>query len=404
MTQPTFGEGFEWRTDDEEFTLQFHNETQLDMRAYAESHPDPVDQFAFYIPRMRMIFNGTLTKPIEYTVSINKGLGSLDLLDAFLNFNYDERFQVRFGRFRVPFTYDWFALSNQFLPTPERSVYAINQGYNRNVALMLHGELLDESMEYAIAAANGPRNSYFDTNAGKDVMSYVNIRPFMHDESLCALNNLNLGVSGTYGQQDQDALPTSFRTSANATESAGTVEAAPAFLQLRDSVAEHGWREQGEIHAACYFRQLSLMAAWDSGFNDYRLTANAPKVRVRSRGYHIQMGYFLTGEEVQRRTFVEPLCPFDLRPGKFGLGAFELQSRFDHFALSDEVFKSGLADANLWTNQVNTIDSGVNWYWKKYLKVYFDWQHSIYAAPVVYRAGRTHKSSDLFWLRCQIYF
>lgn len=404
LTVPSFGEGFEWETDDGEFSLQFHNETQLDMRTYADPHPDPVNQFGFYIPRMRMIFNGRLTKPIEYAISINKGTGSLDLLDAYLNFNYDNRLQLRFGRFRVPFTYDWYALSNQFLTTPERSVYAINQGYNRNVALMLHGEILDESMEYAFAAANGPRNSYFDTNAGKDLLAYGNIRPFMHNEAFSALKYLNLGGSGTYGLEDQDPLPVAFRTSANASESAGTIEAAPAFLQFFDGVTERGIREQWELHAAWYYKQLSVMAAWDHGFNDYHAPGISTPVRLRSSGYHMQFGYFLTGEEIQRRTFVEPLCPFDLRPDRFGLGAFEIQARYDHFEVGKDVFASGLADPNAWTNRVNTIDSGINWYLNKYLKVYFDWQHSMYANPVLYKPNGHHKSSDLFWLRCQVYF
>ncbi|HEY1066121.1 MAG TPA: porin, partial [Pirellulales bacterium] len=206
-----FDDGFKFESTDGEFQLQIHNETQLDLRAYAEKL-DPVDQFGFTVPRMRLIFNGHLTKPIEYNVSINKGLGSLDLLDAFFNFNYDPRFQVRIGRFRAPFTYDWYALSNQFLLTPERSIFAINYGYNRNVGGMIHGEVLDERLDYAVAVVNGPRNSYIDENAAKDVLGYVNVRPFGQSESFPFLHNLNLGGAVAYGEQDQFPNPIAFRT------------------------------------------------------------------------------------------------------------------------------------------------------------------------------------------------
>lgn len=403
-TKSSFFEGFKWETEDGEFTLNFHNETQIETRTYTQADMDPVDQFGFDVPRMRMIFNGRITKPIEYNVSINKGLGSLDLLDAYLNFNYDDRYQFRIGRYRVPFTYDWYALNNQFLPTPERSVFAINEGYNRNLGAMLHGELLDERVDYALAAVNGPRNSYVDSNADKDLLAYINIRPFMQSECYESLKHFNIGGSVAWGLQDQSPLPVNFRTSANATESSGTVVEVPTFLQLNDDVIEKGIRRMWEFHWAYYYKQLSLLGAIDQGFNDYVIKTTNTSVRLPTRGWHIQFAYFLTGEEVERRTFVEPLRPFDLRQGKRGPGAWEIQTRFDHFALGDQVFTDGLADGSLWTNQVNTIDSGVNWYLNKYTKIYFDWQHNIYNSPVMYRPGGLSTRNNLLWMRMQIYF
>ena len=87
----------------------------------------------FYFPRQRFFFNGRITRPIEYVFSINRGLNILDLLDAFLNFNFDDRFQVRFGRYFTPLGYDQFAIRNLWLPTPERSLFTTNLGPNRQV-------------------------------------------------------------------------------------------------------------------------------------------------------------------------------------------------------------------------------------------------------------------------------
>jgi phosphate-selective porin OprO/OprP len=402
-TIPSFGEGFKWSTRDGEYDLVFHNETQLDVRAYAQPHSDPVNQFGFYISRVRLYFNGHLTKPIEYSVSLNKGLGDINLLDAYLNFNYDKRFQFRIGRYRVPFTYDWYALSNQFLPTPERSVFAINYGYNRNFALMIHGELGENRAEYAVALANGPRNQYFDFNADKDLLAYINYRPFQDSECFKALEYLNIGGSMTYGIQDQVPLPMEFRTSLNATESEGAFEAAPTFLQLNPDVFERGPRNMWEVHTAYYYKQLTLMAAWDTGYNSYA-RGNDPNIKVSTYGYHAQVAYLLTGEEVTRRTFIDPLEPFDLRPGKRGRGAFEIQARYDEFVVGNEIFTGGLADPNEWTNRVKTIDTGINWYLNKFTRIYFGWQHAIFAHPVPFRPGEFQNSSDLFWTRFQIYF
>lgn len=399
-----FEKALVWSSDDDEWTLQIHNETQLDIRAYGQHDSDPVNQFGFYIPRMRLIFNGRLTKPIEYNVSLNKGMGSLDLLDAYLNFDYDSRLQFRFGRYRVPFTYDWYALSNQFLASPERSVFALNLGLNRNTAAMLHGEIFNDHVDYAVALTCGPRNSFYDTNSSKDFLGYLNVRLFHGNSNWPMLRHLNLGGSVDFGQQGQTAQPLAFRTSASATSSSGTEQATPSFLRLNSNVTEKGTRAQWEAHLAYYYKQLTIQAAIDGGSYDYGFNNTPGTVEVNAKAWHAQFGYFLTGEEITRRTFVEVLRPFDLRAGKRGPGAIEIQARYDHFALGRSVFTGGLADAALWTNRVNTLDCGFNWYLNRYVRIAFDWQRSMYGNPVQYAPGRTSDHSDLFWIRFQNYF
>ena len=69
----TFGPGFELKSADDEFQLQFHDLTQLDGRFYEQGGQAPVrDTFAF--PRQWFIFSGRLTKPFEYYVSLAHGL------------------------------------------------------------------------------------------------------------------------------------------------------------------------------------------------------------------------------------------------------------------------------------------------------------------------------------------
>lgn len=403
-TRTFFHEGFKFETQDGEYTLHFHNETQLDVRAYEQAASEPVDQTSFTIRRQRMYFNGRITKPIEYSISFNKGLGSFDLLDAYINVNYDPRFQFRVGRFRVPFTYDGYALSNQFLATPERSVFYLNYGYSRNFALMGHGEMFDGRLDYAVAAANGPRNSFFDNNGHKDILSYLNFRPFYNSERLAFLKHLNVGGSTAYGIQDQRPLPISFRTSLSASESEGTFKTAPAFLELNNNVLERGAREMWELHANYFYKGLSLMSAWDKGYNDYGLAGTPRNVHLPTDGYYVLAAYLLTGEHRERRFFTEPLRPFDLRKGKRGPGAIEVVGRYSAFSVGDQVFTGGLADPNLWANQVYAIDTGANWYLNKYTRVYIGWQHSVFNKPVTYRPGGWQTTSDLFWLRFQVYF
>jgi phosphate-selective porin OprO and OprP len=127
-------------------------------------------------------------------------------------------------------------------------------------------------------------------------------------------------------------------------------------------------------------------------------------IRVAIDGYFVQAGYILTGETIRDRTLIDPLNPFDLRPGHFGLGAFEITARFSQLQLGRQVFSGGLANPQLWTNEAQMVDVGSNWYLNKFLKVYFDWEHAMFGNPVFTNTDHFQKSNDLYWLRLQAYF
>ncbi len=398
-----FGPGFELQTEDEEFQLQFHNETQVEARIFEQqnqsfAHP------GFYIPRQRWFFTGHLTKPIEYYTSFNKGLGGVNLLDAFVNFHYDDRFMVKFGRYKVPYTYEFYAISNVDLIAPERSLYAANFGNNREYGLMGWGRLFDKRLDYAVGIFNGGRNTFEELNDAKDVIAYLNGRPFEGVEGLEFLHNFNIGGSVSAGNQDNPLQSQALRTSLNASNSTGAAAASPAFLIFNNNVIENGPRELWNLHLAYFYEGLSLLAAWDSGIESYRQINQPNRVQVPVDGYFVQAAYFLTGETVSRRTQVIPLHPFDLRRERFGLGAWEIHARYSALNLGNEVFRGGLADPNLWSSNLYAIDMGLNWYLNPYTKIYLDWQHAVFGNPVFYAPGKFQKTSDLFWIRCQIYF
>ena len=109
------------------------------------------------------------------------------------------------------------------------------------------------------------------------------------------------------------------------------------------------------------------------------------------------------GQRAEERLFLheQPQGPARL-PQRPSL--IELQARFDTFALGHQVFTGGLADPNLWTSNLYAIDSGANWYLNKYTKIYFDWSHAVFGDPVLYRPSGLQKTSDLSWIRFQVYF
>jgi transposase len=87
---------------------------------------------------------------------------------------------------------------------------------------------------------------------------------------------------------------------------------------------------------------------------------DGPSTRIPIGGWFAQAGYILTGVTIRDRTLIEPLRPFDLRTGRFGLGAFEITGRYSLLDLDHRVFAAGLVNPDLWTNRAEMTDIGFN--------------------------------------------
>ncbi len=402
----TFGPGFQFETEDEEFRLQVHLESQIEARIWRQSDQVPANS-GIFLPRQRIFFNGNITRQIEYEFSINRGLsGTINILNAYINLHLDDRFEVRLGRFFTPLTYDQYAISNYWLPTPERSVFTTNVGLGRQIGLMGWGYLFDKQLDYAVGIFNGSRNSFESLSNGVDVVAFLNARPFQESESLKFARFLNLGTSVAFGYQDQAPMPVAFRIGGGSANSDVPGAGTTPFLILNPGVIERGDRLLGSVHSAYFYKSLSLIGEWQYGYGTYAFLNGPAAVQVPYLGFYVAGGYFLTGEHVEQRSRLYPRRPlFPTRRGNpRGPGAWEVVGRVGELRVGENIFTSGFADPNLWSNQAVTTELGMNWYWNEYIKMYMFWLHGDFGSPVQYRPGGFQKTADMFWLRFQLYF
>lgn len=84
-----FDEGIEFSSDDGEFKLTIHNLTQAEFRAFPTKDLGTLED-QFFIPRQRWYISGQATKNVEFYTVINRGYGSLDVLDAFITLNISQ--------------------------------------------------------------------------------------------------------------------------------------------------------------------------------------------------------------------------------------------------------------------------------------------------------------------------
>ena len=133
------------------------------------------------MPRTRLYFEGRLTRPIAYEVSLQRSIeGTIDLLDAYVNFELGAgAADLRFGRGLVPYSCDWYDHLEPYFITPERSLFPLNLGLSRQAGLMGWGYLLDDRLEYAVGGFAGGSDSIADNNRTYDAVGYLNARPFL---------------------------------------------------------------------------------------------------------------------------------------------------------------------------------------------------------------------------------
>ena len=421
----TLSDGVHWKTKDDFFELTFHNLTQADLRLF-DPVGDPLHD-NFIVPRQRWYFEGHVSQYVNYYTVINRGYGALDLLDSWADFNIDkEHLQLRVGRMKTPYTYEYIKVSESDLIAAERSVLVGNLAPNREIGAMLHGYLCDKTIQYFTGVFNGPRRSFQDFNSDKDYFAFVNTKPFLHC-NCPLLEQVNIGGSFNFGRQRNPTQPFSFRTANDQSTSPASANVSPTFLAFGSNVFENGIRMQWSGDFTWFYKSFMLLAGVQGGSQDYSIssTGSPPgsnalrlgvaefigfgspfRTRIPFTGWNVALSYFLTGEEITRRVYlVEPLRPFGRsKEGGFGLGAFEVFSRFANLHLSSSVLTSGLTTNAPWSNVANVVDSGINWYLNNYVKLTFDYQYSYFPTPVFLKPGATTSHFNLFWLRTQIFF
>lgn len=399
-------EGFGLKTWDDEYQLRFRVLDQTDFKVFSPGDQRPASS-GLYIPRVRVYFEGNLTRLFDYEVSIQRSVeGVWDLLDGNVDINFSPRFRLKFGRTLVPYSYDWYDHLEQYFITPERSLFPLNFGLSRSAGLMAHGLLLDERLQYAVGGFDGHLSGLADENTTRDVVSYFNFKPFLKSQRFPLLRDLSLGVSGYLGQQAVPQHPLPMRTSLQSSENDEAARRATSiFLDFEEDAFLSGAHEAGAAHLAWYAGGMSVEAEWQTSRDHY--TRGGIPFRLFSvpvTGSHVTLAYFITGEKVRNRSRVDPLRPFDPNRNSWGPGAIELFARYSELQLSDEVFRAGLADRDKWTRGMDMTDIGLNWYLTSYLKIYLDWQRSYYDTPVQLNTDMRSKINDLFWIRGQLYY
>jgi phosphate-selective porin OprO/OprP len=367
----------------------------------------------FVIPRHRLYFEGHVLEDYNYYVVFQQAYGNfvkpdfpVELLDVYIELNYDERCKLRFGHWRSPFLYEMYKLPEDKLISTERSVVNNTVIPERQTGICLLGELFDRRVEYAFGLFNGANHVFYDTNVSKDFIGYIDYRPWIADETDHPFKHLHLVGSVDFGQQDTPAPVPLYRLNSeldNQAEGAASL-VSPAFLKFSNGTTLRGGRLLTGFEVVWFYDGLTLLAGVYNGWQHYAPPNALTSVRAPVNGFSTSLTYFLTGEKPTSRDEIRPLRNFELKDPLGSPGAWELFGRYAYLDVGRQLIDSGAAVAAESTSRVGVLDAGAIWYLNQFTACWFAWQHSRLGNLISLDDGRTTSRYDLFSVRMQFFY
>ena len=401
--QPTvfagWDNGFILRSPDDQFLLRITGQIQTDYRYYLDT-ADTTDIPTFLIRRARLGIEASVLRYFEFRLLPDFGQGNTRLQDAYLNVHYWNEFQFETGKFKQPFSLEQL-IQDRFVPTVERSL--IDQLVPaRDVGVMIHGQgLVGNRLDYGVSVYNGLQNGDQDTDSNKETAGRIVVRPFRDFGLPDFVEPLQIGVAGTYGEDDGVLQPTVVRTPANV----------PWFTFAR-GVRPDGRRARCSPELAYIYGPVMVLAQYYREWQVLRAPAGSGRrsadVDLNARGYYVLATCLLTGEE---RTSVSqaiiPLSPFEPHAGHYGFGAWELLGRVSRLEFdSDDPAAIRLVDPARTAERATEFLAGVNWYVNQFVRFQFSWEYARFSNRVRLGPGPAGllDRQNSFIVRTQIIF
>lgn len=306
---------------------------------WSDDARDPTTQLE--LKRVRPEFGGSLPGGLAFNLEPNFSEDEVELEEAWVGPRLlGGRATLHLGRMKAPFNleevrsrrhidFPYFSIVNQLAPAED-------------TGLFLNGASADGIHEYGFALYNGTGES--DTNSSKDVAARWMLHPCAGDAT-SRLANLQLGLAGTLGSQDEDVGDTAIRN-----------ETRLDIVPFADDARLDGTRERLGLELAWFDGPWFLQAEY-LGMRQ-EMTSGAGAERVWFHGGYVTFARVLTGES---KSFagVTPAAPFDFEQGT-GRGAWTLALRYSVLELDDDL-EAALVEPGSFTDQVHTGSVGLNW-------------------------------------------
>jgi phosphate-selective porin OprO and OprP len=357
-------EGIVFRSADGSRQVRIRGYLQTDGRSYFADRNQPAAD-TFVIRRARMVFEATVYKHFDLRLMPDFGLGTTVLQDAYLDARFSPAATLRAGKFKTPFGLERLQSATDLLLV-ERAM-PTSLAPNRDIGLMLHGEIGKGVFAYAGGLFNGVpdgASAEADANDGKEGAARVFCRPFAN-RSGKAVQGLGFGAAATYGSNHGTTGSTGlagYKTFGQQTFFSYRSDGTPA-----GTVVAGGRRARISPQAFYYAGRFSLQAELVTASQEVLL--DGATAELTQTAWQVSASLLLTDDTASYKG-VDPKRPFD--PSAGGFGALEIALRAGRLAIDRRAFPT-FADPARSAREAFERAVGVSWYLNKGVRMMLDY-------------------------------
>jgi phosphate-selective porin OprO/OprP len=383
-SQPTVSvgsNGVNIRSADGQNSFTLKATLQNDGRFFIGDQPNDTD--TFLIRSMRMIFDGTFAGVYDFRFSPDFAGSRTVIQDVYLHARFQPYAQLRVGKFKEPVGLERLQ-SEPDVRWAERA-FPTNILPNRDIGVMLAGDLLESRLEYQVGYFNGVTDGRSsedftndqDNNTDKSWAARVFTQPFRSSPG--PFQGLGLGVAGTYS----DALGRSGTTSQDTNLPTYRTIAQQTMFTYRTGATNGAFGSGEQIRltpqAFWYWNSLGVLAEYARNTQDVQRNVTATNIRrdkVDVTAWQVYATYLVTGEDNTFRG-IKPKNPFAF--GSSGWGALELGLRYTAFNVSDSAFAGGnasFADPAVSVKSAKAWGAVMNWYLTNNVRFMLDYERT----------------------------
>jgi phosphate-selective porin OprO and OprP len=347
--------GITIRSNDQNFLLKIGLDIQIDNRTFpGESSVPLADQIL--IRRARPAISGTVYKYVDFYLRPDFGQGSAVLYEAYVQFNYFSRANLRVGKFKPPVGLERLQ-SDDDTSFVERGLPTLLVP-SRDIGYQVSGDIVKRRVSYTAGVFNGvPDNGLSDASVSdhRDYAARIFLTPFLPNTK-SPLNGLGFGIGASSGNDDGIPLP-SYKSFGQNT-----------FFSFASGVTAAGHRTRLAPQAYYYNGPLGLFAEYTLA--EEGLQKGTLRRTIAFRAWQVQASYLLTGDR-KGFTTLSPRKSFD--PKNHGWGAVELAVRTGDFIVERGFFDYGFGSVTATPRHAKEWVGGVNWYLNRAVRLSLDY-------------------------------
>ena len=405
---PLGGGGYIHITDpNDEFTFNITNQITIDSTNFDRQNMPTTEQ-GFNVPFARTFLSGNITKNWNYQIGVQGNGGTFNLLDIWMSYKFADWLTIRAGKGLAPPLYEYVAFSPALEPVITNSPL-FQLAAARPIGVMALGSLFDNRMQYWSGVTNTAKSTFYDLNRFVNYNGQVDFTPFKGTEGI--LEGLGGGVGFLAGYQKyalNQGNAIGFTNNGEASTNAAWVTSSGVpFAMYNSNVRANGIETQVAPHLYWYGR-FSVLTEYM--ISSRELTDGTTTGRSTQRGYYVNLSYFLTGESdfkgngFQGYSTVVPLRPFLPGQGLWGPGAWQIAAQFSELNIGRGDFDRGFIDPSRWTNRLDQLMVGVNWWPNKYTRLSFDYVWTGFNNAIPINSPAPVQTFNTFWLRFAMFF